>query len=103
MRSRYELMEFSEQRDSKDRFFPDVMTLPTHKFRFTEPPKEHTITSVDKTRFDVRMFREYEMAELDDIVRFVNRTPLLEDTEIGERFLLPSKENIERFYNENFA
>jgi hypothetical protein len=96
-------MKFSSQRDSKDRFFPDVMTLPTHKFQFSEPPTERDLTQQDKKRFDLRMFKEYELTELDDIVRFINRKPLIEDVAVGERMLFPSKTNLERFYNENFA
>lgn len=102
MRSRYNLMKNSHQRDSEGRLFPDVMTLPTHKFKFSEPPTERELTKRDKYRFDLRMYQEYELTELDDIVRFINKAPLLEDEEIGRRMLFPSKKNLEQFFNRNF-
>lgn len=102
MRSRYNLMKDSHQRDSKGRFFPDIMTLPTHNFKFSEPPKERELTKQDKVRFDLRMYREYELTELDDIIRFINRTPLLEDEDVGRRMVFPSKKNLEQFFNRNF-
>lgn len=103
MRSRYDLMEFSNQRDSKDRFYPDVMTLPTHKFKYTEPPVEHELTQADIKRFDIRMYKEYEITELDDIVRIVNKKPLIEDLLTGDIILFPTKTNLESFYNTNFV
>jgi len=103
MRSRYDLMKFSTQRDSKDRFFPDVMSLPTHKFVFTESPKEHYLTKTDIDRFDIRMFVEYGITELDDIIRTINRKPLMEDLSPGDKFLFPSKTNLEKFYNKNYS
>lgn len=103
MRSRYDLMNFSDQRDSKDRFFPDVMTLPTHKFVFSEPPREHDLTKQDINRFDIRMFKEYEISELDDIVKIINKKPLMEDISPGDTILFPSKSNLENFYNNNFV
>lgn len=103
MRSRYDLMTFSEQRDSKDRFFPDVMSLPTHKFRFTEAPVESVLTSNDQIRFDITMYKQYQLVELDDIIRIINKKPLLEEASLGDKMVYPSKQNLEEFYTSNFT
>lgn len=101
MRSRYRLMQYSEQRDNKDRFYPDPMTLPTHEFRFDEAPKEYVLSQVDIDRFDLLMAREYGTTDLDDIVLFVNRIGHIKKKEPGDTILLPTRGNLERFYSGN--
>ena len=101
MRSRYRLMQYSQQRDAKDRFYPDPFTLPTHEFVFDEAPKEYTLTQPDIDRFDLLMFREYGTVDLDDIVLFVNRIGHIREKEPGDVIFLPTRGNLERFYTRN--
>ena len=103
MRSRYDLMEFSDQRDNEDRFYPDFTTLPTHKFVFDEAPERYILTERDIERIDLLMARKLGLSELDDIVLFINNIPNRFDLEAGDEILIPTKNNLERFFNRYFS
>lgn len=102
MRSRYDLMKESETLTSNNDYYPDICSLPTHKFVFEEPPLEYEITEGDKERPDIMMDRIFGYPELDDIIFFINGKDYLEDLEVGDKILLPSQGNLERFYNKFF-
>lgn len=104
MRSAYDLMKESHQRDSVSTdFYPDVLTAPLHKFRYDAPPEDYSLTSGDLQRPDLLMNRKYNMVEFDDILFYINNIGFIHETEPGIEIKLPKRENLERFFNRSFT
>jgi len=101
MRSRYDLMQLSTQRSTKDTYFPDVMTFPIQKFKFTDVPLEYFLTSKDIDRPDLLMYRYYNRAEYDDIIFWLNGISNIFDTSAGTKIFLPSRKDLEQFFLRN--
>lgn len=104
MRSIYSLMQESEQRDEIIRDnYPDVLTMPLQDFSFDAPPRQYDLEQRDVIRPDLLMQRQYSIAELDDLLFFINGIGLVSEEELGRSMLLPTKKTIERFFNRNFS
>ena len=105
MRSMYDLMVASNTRDEvTQELYPDVLTAPLEKFKFVSPPKEYGLTQQDLLRIDLLMVKAYRTPEYDDIVLCINNVDCIYDTEqyLGTDILIPTKENVDRFYKNNF-
>ena len=101
MKSRYDLMEKSNQRASDGTFYPDVMSFKIKNFRFTETPIEYYLNEIDIKRKDILIFQFYNKAEYDDIVLWLNKISNIRNTNIGDQVYIPSKKNMEDFYLNN--
>jgi len=85
-------------KDQNDQFFPDVMTFPINRFRYTKTPTTVVLTEQDIIRMDLLMFAFYRTTDYDDIVLWLNNIEFKEQLSAGDKFLLPEKVDIERFY-----
>jgi len=104
MRSIYDLMQPSIIQDSEYKLpFPDVCTKAFSEFVFDEAPYSYMLTHNDIYRPDLMIAQFYTISELDDIVLTVNQIAELDETMVGNTVLIPTKNNVERFYNENYV
>ncbi len=101
MKSRYDLMQLSSQRSDKDTYFPDIMTFPIQKFKFTDIPSEYYLTEKDIERPDLLMNKYYGVPEYDDIIFWLNGISNFFDITPGTRIFLPSRRDIEQFFLKN--
>lgn len=100
-RTRYSLVQRSGVTADDGTFYPDLMTLPIQRFRFTSPPTEYYLTQRDIERPDLLMYRIYRVAEFDDIIFWLNGIAYIGDATVGTKILLPSREDLEDFFLEN--
>ena len=98
MRSLYDLAERSVELAEDGTYYPDICTIPIQKFKYTESPKEYSLTEKDVERPDIFIYKEYGVAELDDILFWINSIENLYDIEENTEILIPSKEDVEDFY-----
>lgn len=101
MKSRYQLMKPSNEKNSMGNEYPDVMTFPIEKFKFVDKPREHIITEPERDRFYFVCYREYGVAYYDDIVLWLNNIDSLHNIEPGLTVLLPSKRDMDKFFIRN--
>lgn len=101
MRSRYDLAQDATVKGEDGTHYKDIFTIPTHKFRTTEPSEEYQLTKKDIERPDVLMFRKYRLTELDDILFWINNIGLIYEVEPGTEIKLPIVTDIENFYYSN--
>jgi len=85
-------------KDEFDNFFPDIMTFPINKFRYTRTPTEVVLTQQNIDRMDLFMFDFYNITDYDDIILWLNNIEFKEQLASGDKFLLPDKKDLERFY-----
>lgn len=99
MKSRYDL--YSSSSTETDEFGnpqPDIMFFPIDEFQYTIRPKEITITQMYLRRIDLLMFDQYGVTHYDDIVLWLNDIPSIYDLQPGDKFILPAKQDLDRFY-----
>ena len=101
MRSRYDLMQLSTQRSTKDTYFSDIMTFPIRNFKFTDIPDEYYLTQKDIERIDLLMYRVYGSAQYDDIILWLNGISNFFNITAGTKIFLPSRKDIEQFFLNN--
>jgi len=102
IRTRYRLLTDGNTRASEGgSFYPDIMTLPIQRFRFSEPPLEYYLTQKDIDRPDLLMYRIYSTSEFDDIIFWLNGLPYISEVAIGTKILLPARQDLEDFFLEN--
>jgi len=97
-KSRYTVIRPSKQVNSNGEPFPDVCTLPMHRFDVFGIPRKHVVTERDISRIDMLMYDEYGYANYDDIVLMYNGVGSVHQLEPGDTILLPPKKDIERFF-----
>lgn len=104
MRSIYDLYQPSTVKDTgTGYYFPDVCTETFTKFNFDEPPISYTLRREDIYHPDHMIYQFYGIAELEDIVLTINGISELTEALIGTKILIPTKGNIERYYNTYFV
>ncbi|KKM16603.1 hypothetical protein LCGC14_1684210 [marine sediment metagenome] len=101
MRNRYNLMLKSDVVTERDTKFPDIMTFPIQDFKFSEAPLEYYLKKIDIERPDLFIAKLYGASEFDDIVYWLNNIANIDDVEVGQKILIPSSSDMERFYLEN--
>ena len=101
MRSRYDLAKDSGERASDGTFYPDVCTIPTHKFRFTSGQQAYFVNQIEIKRLDILAFNLYQVTEFDDILLWLNRIEDPSDMSAGDQLLIATKTDVEAFYYEH--
>ena len=81
--------------------YPDCLTYPHTRFKITSPAKLYTLKQTDCDRFDLTVYTEYGTTDLDDIVLLYNGITDIHDLRPGSQLYFPTKDDIERFYQEN--
>ena len=87
--------------DENGQYWPDIMTFPINRFQYTIAPREITLTEQNVIRMDLLIFNYYNTSDYDDIILWLNNIEYKTDLEAGQKFLLPDKRDIERFYVDN--
>ena len=79
-------------------YWPDVMTFPINKFKYTQTPEVYVIDQFYIDRFDMLMFDYYGVSYYDDMVLWLNNIEYKQDLVSGQKLLMPTSEDLERFY-----
>lgn len=104
MKSRYDLMQDSLQRDSvTGEIYPDVLTLPLDQLEFTKPLKEVKVNQRYKSRFYNLCFDQWGICYYDDILLFMNGVSLEDTLEINEVILVPTLSDMNSYYSKNLV
>lgn len=103
MRSRYDLMQMSEQKDSSGLNYPDVLTLPLDQLEFNNPLTEVKINQNYLKRFYNLCYDQWKITYYDDLLLFMNGISTEELLQIGEIILVPSKQDMDSYYSKNLA
>lgn len=98
MRSRYDLAKNSSTRGSDGSFYKDICTVPMAKFRYTTNQQEFVINSVEANRTDLLMHDLYQIAELDDLLLWLNNIADVFSLSAGDTISIPTKDDLESFY-----
>ena len=77
------------------------MTFAIQDFRFNDAPLEYYLQKVDIERPDLFITKLYGVSEFDDIVFWLNNIANIDDAEVGQKILVPSPDDMEKFYLEN--
>lgn len=101
MKTRYITMKKSKVKNFKGQSYPDVLSFPIKKFKFSDPLKEVVITQRYKERFYLICYDTYGVAEYDDIILWLNGISSTYLLKPGETILLPSKRDLDKFLIEN--
>lgn len=101
MRSYYDLMNKSEVKAEDGTYYPDVFTLPTNEFTFESIPTEQVLTSNDLIRPDILVANAYGSSDYYDIVFDINEVGFVKNKTPGDTILLPTLQEIDRFYLRN--
>lgn len=96
MQSRYDLMKESSVQDIDGELYPDVLSLDYSKIEFNELPPINTITSADINRFWYFMFRNYGVAELDDLLLNLNGIPYIGMLEPNDKIVMIQLNDLKR-------
>lgn len=101
MRSRYDLAQDANIKGEDGTPYKDIFTIPTHKFRPTQPQENYKLEKIDIERPDILMFKKYRLAEFDDLLFWVNNIGLIYQQEPGTEIQLPVATDLENFYYKN--
>jgi len=104
MRSRYALMKDSTSPNSLDPNgipWKDPLTIPLKKFRWQRTPQEIIVSSADIVRIDVLINNLYGIAELDDIILWLNSVDCAYDLTVEQHLLIPNYDELNSFYTQN--
>lgn len=72
MQSRYDFMKDSKVTDKNGLCYPDPLSINFSNYAITEVPTLFQATAADISKFWKRMYEEYGVAELDDILLYMN-------------------------------
>ena len=100
-RTRYDTIKPSSQINLKGNQYPDLMSFPIDKFKFTEISKEYILTEPDIDRFYLVCYREYGVSYFDDIILWLNNIDTIHDVTPGTSIQLPAKKDLDRFIIRN--
>ena len=101
MRSRYDLILESEIKSERGTNYPDIMTFPIQDFKFNDAPFEYHLQKTDIERPDLFAVKMYGTAEFDDIIFWLNGIANIDDAEVNQKILIPSPDDMEKFYLDN--
>jgi hypothetical protein len=76
----------------------DPLTLDFSKFKVTSTPREVIITDFDKARFDLFVYSHYSSVSYKDILLIFNHVESRYDLQPGQKFLLPSYDDLTTFW-----
>jgi hypothetical protein len=92
------IKENTSDTDAGGLYYPDIMTFPINRFKYTVTPKEITLTEQAIARMDLLTFNYYNISDYDDMLLWLNNVEYKTDLVPGTKFLLPDKDDLERFY-----
>ena len=102
MRSRYDLMQISEQRDSvTGNNWPDPLTIPLDQLEFSSPLIPVKIDQNYQTRFYNLVYDQWGITYYDDILLYMNGVSIEDVLELGEEILVPPLKDMNSYYNKN--
>lgn len=90
-------MNNSDQKNESDQNYPDIMTFPIERFRYTIIPSEITVNEFVRTKFPIYLFSVYGTVDYDDLVLWLNNKTK-PDLVVGEKLLIPDKRDLDNFY-----
>lgn len=101
--SKYITISESENHiDSTGLKYPDIFSFPIINFEFNDIPQKYILTQQDVYRFDLLMYSYYGNANYDDLVLFINNIEHISLIDPGFTIYLPSKRDLDLFYQENY-
>lgn len=103
MRSRYDLMQVSKQKDSSGYYYPDVLTIPLDSLQFSSPLTRVRINQNYKNRFYNLCYDQWGITYYDDILLYMNGVSLEDTLEVNEQILVPTKEDMDSYYSKNLV
>ena len=98
MRSRYRLMNESEEKDTDGEARPDILSFPIQNFNYTSAPLPFNLSESNIRRMDLTMYKYYGFADLDDLILQLSNIDSLNEVEAGTEVRLPSRIDLENFY-----
>jgi hypothetical protein len=101
MKSKYLTIKNSTETDSTGNYYPDIMTFPINKFLYNDIPLKVIITAMDIQRFDYFVFQFYNTSDYTDIILWLNNKSSVHELITGEELILPTPEDMDKFYMEN--
>lgn len=103
MKSRYDLMQESEQKDSSGYNYPDVLTIPLDSLQFSSPLTKVRITQDYKARFYKLCYDQWGITYYDDILLYMNGISAEDTLDIDEAILVPTKTDMDTYYLMNLV
>ena len=102
MKSRYDLMQMSEQKDSVTGYnWPDPLTIPLDQLEFSSPLTRVEINQNYRDRFYNLVYDQWGITYFDDILLYMNGVSIEDTLEIGEELLIPTLGDMNSYYNKN--
>lgn len=98
MRSRYDLMEQSFQKDENGKNYPDVLTLDLTQLTFSSTLNRVVINQRYKSRPYLIVWDQWNSTELDDLLMLMNGVSIEDTLEVGETLLVPTYSDMNMFY-----
>ena len=99
MKSRYDLMQVSEQKDETGLNYPDVLTLPLDQLEFKSPLTRVKINQSYRNRFYMLCYDYWGICYYDDILLYMNGVSSEDILQINEEILVPSKADMDSYYS----
>lgn len=99
--NKYDVMKLSNTSDGEKGFYYDPLSLPLDSFRVNRNPVKKELRDIDKSRFDLLMFRAYGSVSFDGILLMLNNVGYLNDIEVGDFLYYPDKADIDSFFLNN--
>lgn len=82
----------------------DIFTFPINEITFNDPVLEYSLTSQDIGRFDLFIINTYgEASYYRKMVLWLNNIPILDESMIGRKIDVPSKNDLDRFLIKNIV
>ena len=104
MRSRYDLMQESKQRDEvTGGTYPDVLTIPLDQLEFSDALTPVTVNQNYKNKFYNLCYDQWGITYYDDILLFTNGVSIEDSLVIGETLLVPSLRDMNSYYSSNIV
>ena len=103
MKSRYDLMEMSKQKDITGDNWPDVLTLSLKQLQFDNPLTEIKVTQRVQKRFYLIPYLQWGICYFDDLLLWMNAVSTEDFIEVGDIIQVPAIEDMNMFYTNNLV
>lgn len=100
--NRYNTCDKSIHKDEFGNNYYDIFTFPIENLKITDVPQEYILTENDIVRFDLLIYRVYGNCSYDELVLYYNKIGSIYNVVPGTKIKLPSKNDLDNFYNGNF-
>lgn len=103
MKSRYDLMEMSKQKDVDGNNWPDILTMSLSQIQFENPLTNIKLTQTMHKRFYLVPYLEWGVSYFDDILLWMNAISNEDDLEVGDVIQVPTIGDMNKYYSKNLV